>query len=163
MQSGIYPPSQKVPLLIHDGSMQLGTLQVSLILSKQQGRLPTPPIHLNLSGKEQSGTSPGIQKLPLLVQRGIIQFGVLLSKVTLLMQTGILEEEPIHLKSSLVLQSGTKPFEQNVPVEQSGTTIKPEVVVDVVDVELPVGAEQTKVISGLQLSEIPLLLQHSIG
>ena len=67
---------------------------------------PTPPIHLNLSGKEQSGISPAVQKLPL-VQAGIIQFGVLLSKVTLLMQIGILPEEPVHLKSSLVVQSGT--------------------------------------------------------
>ena len=87
--------------------MQLGTLQVSLLLSKQHGRSPTPPIHLNLSGKVQSATSPGIQKLPLLEQEGIIQFGVLLSKVTLLMHTGIFEDAPIQLKSSLAVQSGT--------------------------------------------------------
>ena len=139
-----------------------------MVPSKQHGKSPTPPIHLNLSGKAQSGTSPGIQKLPLLVQSGIIQFGVLLSKVILLMQTGIFINGSMHLKSSSLEQSGTKPLEQYVPVEQSGMTVFPdEVEEDVVDVEveLPevVEPEQIKVISGLQLKDIPLLLQHSIG
>ena len=116
VQSGIYPPSQKVPLLIQEGSIQLGILQESSSSLKQHGILPTPPIHSNLSGEEQLGTSPFIQKLPLLVQAGIIQFGVLLSKVILLMQLGIFEEEPIHLKSSSIVQSGTKPPVQYVPL-----------------------------------------------
>ena len=89
------------------GGIQFGTLQISIPLVKQQGIFPTPPIHSNFSGKIQSGTRPGIQKVPLLVQAGIIQFGVLLSKVILLMHTGVFAKEPIQLKSSLALQSGT--------------------------------------------------------
>ena len=70
-------------------------------------------------------------------------------------------------KSSSLLQSGTKPFEQNVPVEQRGTTVNPleedvEVVVDdVVEVVLEVFVEQTKAMSGLQSKDIPMVLQHS--
>ena len=108
-QSGTSPEVQNAVLLfMHVGVMQFGTLQISAPSVKQQGISPTPPIHINASGTIQSGISPGAQKLPLLVQAGIIQFGVLLSKVILLMQTGIFAVEPTHLKSSvLVLQSGT--------------------------------------------------------
>ena len=139
---------------------------MSTVESKQQGRFPTPPIHLNLSGKEQSGTRPCIQKLPLLEQSGSTQLGILLSKVILLTHTGRVIKVPIQLKSSSGVQSGINPFEQYVPFEHSGTTITPEEeVVDVEDVvELPEEApEQIKVISGRQIRDIPLPLQHSIG
>ena len=99
---------------------------------------------------------------------GIMQFGVLLSKVTWLMQTGVFIDSPTQLKVSLLEQSGIYPFEQNVPVEQRAP-VEPEDVVEV-DVEVDevvevllevVFVEQTKAISGLQSKDIPLLLQHS--
>ena len=99
------------------GSIQFGTRQISVVLSKQHGIFPTAPIQRNVSILEQSGTSPFIQKLPLLLlllvmQTGITQFGVLVARVTESTQTGVFINEPMHWKVSEVEQSGVYPPEQ---------------------------------------------------
>ena len=96
LQSVTSPPIQKEPLGLHAGPTQFGTRQRSVLSSKQQGIFPTPPIQRNNSVLLQSGTSPFVQKLPLLVQDGIIQFGVLVPRVTGSTQTGISIDWPMH-------------------------------------------------------------------